>query len=305
MTDNDRNAPRSGGQAPEGHDPLLELTRLFNLNSNANGDSRRPSDSVRPQNEQNTDRQPESRDFGNADLSFLETDLQDSLPGALQYQPIDKNTQTLNTGNQDFQPLKNEVSNRQPAQETGRSLNELYDSPSFIPQAHSSNIPSPTPSATSERQPEVSQYSQTGNNAPSSPVNPESGHPGVPPRKQPPQIFNLLPEQSDAEFYPLNPAEDFRKTTHPVSGQIEEQAKSAPVYQQPSPPASIPSNINQNEARTSLPREEFSENTERPLKQDHSHDFSFLADQLPDQDESGFYSQNPQQNLQQSAEQTS
>ena len=47
MTDNNRNAFRPEGQAQQSNDPLLELTRLFNLdfNPNGNNDSNRPNNS--------------------------------------------------------------------------------------------------------------------------------------------------------------------------------------------------------------------------------------------------------------------
>jgi len=74
MTDNDRNVPRPERPATKDQDPLLELTRLFNLDFNANGNSpaRQPDENA------NSAPSPQAGSQNDGDLPFLENQPQDS-----------------------------------------------------------------------------------------------------------------------------------------------------------------------------------------------------------------------------------
>ncbi|MHC5307196.1 SPOR domain-containing protein [Bartonella sp. LJL80] len=137
MTDNDRKIPRPAGQEQRDHDPLLELTRLFDLDR-SNGEIDVASDRLPPL----ADNQPpenayhaERDDF---DLSFLESELETSLADDLSFDdPLPNAAETArDTGALDFltqEPTSSEVDSG----EADLPFNELYDMPSFSPQARS------------------------------------------------------------------------------------------------------------------------------------------------------------------------
>ena len=142
MTDNDRNASRPERPATKDQDPLLELTRLFNLDFNANGNSpaRQPDTSA------NLTPRAQVGSQNDADLPFLEDHPQGtgSLDNARQTEDNARQTDNENaSGNADldFLPQDDNLGNGQQQHEPDLPFNELYDTPSFTPQARAPGTP--------------------------------------------------------------------------------------------------------------------------------------------------------------------
>ncbi|WP_297323685.1 SPOR domain-containing protein, partial [uncultured Bartonella sp.] len=122
-----------------------------------------------------------------------------------------------------------------------------------------------------------------------------------------------FPEQNGPEFYSQNPQQNLQQSAEQTSSQrpddyqAAEQASNAPFYQAPSHPAEMPADtnyadINYGEENFSASQHDFSENYNRQQDQHPNQDLNFAPDRFPEQNGPEFYSQNPQQNLQQSVQ---
>lgn len=135
MTDNERRFPGPSGQEPKGQDPLLELTRLFNLDRNV-GNNKQPAGQSFSRPTDAGQNQTSTSGHNEPDLSFLDSDPESNLPLEPHYeqQPDSIDNSVQNGTELDFLPES--VHNDEPvAQEPDLPFNELYDAPSFSPTA--------------------------------------------------------------------------------------------------------------------------------------------------------------------------
>lgn len=202
MTDDNRNASHPEGQARQGRDPLLELTRLFNLDFNADGNS--PAHSATSQNANN---RPQSGGPDDVDLSFLENTPQEqsTLENTRQeqttqnagYQPADSVSEPQNSDSDlDFLPNDVQSQSTPRAQEPSLPFNELYDLPSFTPQARSSGTPVETPPGFENEQLDTSPNIPIGDE-PDFPVDAVNQNYNIAQHEQIPEDFNFVPEQNE------------------------------------------------------------------------------------------------------------
>lgn len=145
MTDNDRNVPRPERPATKDQDPLLELTRLFNLDFNANGNSpaRQPDENA------NSAPSPQAGSQNDGDLPFLENQPQDSGTLTNARQTVSGNA-PVEHDDLDFLPQDDNLDSGQQQHEPDLPFNELYDTPSFTPQARAPGTPVEPPSGFSD-----------------------------------------------------------------------------------------------------------------------------------------------------------
>lgn len=141
MTDDNRNANHSGGQTLRDDDPLLELTRLFDMDSGANKDSPAASAKI-----QNTNGHLQSGGADDSDLPFLEASPQQQSMLNTGHQNTNVSSTPQNIDDDlDFLPNDAQQQPVSQKQEPDLPFNELYDVPSFTPQARSFSAPVETP----------------------------------------------------------------------------------------------------------------------------------------------------------------
>ena len=237
MTDNNRNAVRSEGQAQQSNDPLLELTRLFNLdfNPNGNNDSNRPNN---PESGADVTPAPETNGPDDADLSFLDAD---AAPQPRQTQnssyPQGDSGSTQPTVNDDLDFLPDAQQQQSPSTTSGASLpfNELYDAPSFTPQARAPQNEVGSPHTFNDDQFDMPPDLPIGDE----PISPRQGFnqpSGAPVNRTLPEDFDFVPEQNSASptfqnrsepdpVVPMPPQNNYNQTSAP------RPATSSPVNQ--------------------------------------------------------------------------
>ena len=230
MTDNDRNAPRPERPASEEKDPLLELTRLFNLDFNANGDSptRKPVTSTV---QTGPSEHPQNSGADDAGLSFL-----DAQPPVTSSRPAsgltnDRNTAARNNDDLDFLPQAEDSAPAPRQQEPDLPFNELYDMPSFTPQARATGAPIEPPAGFPDIDLDTLPDLPIGNE-PSQPVNPVN--PTFDKQAQYGRVANspdFVPEQTTSGFQntrfgqPLNSPNELSQPVpvHNFSQELPEQ----------------------------------------------------------------------------------
>lgn len=197
MTDNNRNAFRPEGQAQQSNDPLLELTRLFNLdfNPNGNNESNRPSN---PETSANVTPAPETNNPDDADLSFLDTGAAPEAPQA-QNSPYPQDdigsTQQNVNDDLDFLPGADQQQSPSTASGAGLPFNELYDAPSFTPQARTPENVAGAPNTYNDDQLDMPPDLPIGDE----PILPRQGFnqsPGAPLNSTLPEDFDFVPERN-------------------------------------------------------------------------------------------------------------
>ena len=147
MTDNDRRNPRPSGQEAKGQDPLLELTRLFNLDRNAADNQQTAETPAVSQNGEFEHNQPENISHNDPDLSFLDSELNPAASDGNRFagQPAAPQKVASSENNLDFLPDgEQDVKHTEP--EADLPFNELYDAPSFTPTARAPSTPVEAPS---------------------------------------------------------------------------------------------------------------------------------------------------------------
>lgn len=232
MTDDNRNANHSGGQVRQGQDPLLELTRLFNLDFNANGN--KPATSAQSHS---SDDHPQSGGPDDADLSFLESSPQPQSPQNDLSAPDNSASVPQNIDdNLDFLP--NDVEQQPISQRPEPELpfNELYDLPSFTPRARSSAAPVETPAGFENEQPNTSSAVPMGNE-PFFSGGEQSQHYNSGQNQRLPDDFNFIPEQSQPTPLSQNVDSSFSASPSPqrdipTQSDSSYSTVSSPVMQQ-------------------------------------------------------------------------
>lgn len=147
MTDNDRRNPRPSGQEAKGQDPLLELTRLFNLDRNVADNQQTAETPAVSQNREFEHNQPENISHNDPDLSFLDSELNPAASDVNRFagQSADPQQAVSSENNLDFLPDgEQDVNHAEP--EADLPFNELYDAPSFTPTARAPSTPVEAPS---------------------------------------------------------------------------------------------------------------------------------------------------------------
>ncbi len=147
MTDNDRRNPRPSGQEAKGQDPLLELTRLFNLDRNVADNQQTAETPAVSQNREFEHNQPENISHNDPDLSFLDSELNPAASDVNRFagQPATPQQVSSSENNLDFLPdSEQDVKHAEP--EADLPFNELYDAPSFTPTARAPSTPVEEPS---------------------------------------------------------------------------------------------------------------------------------------------------------------
>ena len=147
MTDNDRRNPRPSGQEAKGQDPLLELTRLFNLDRNVADNQQTAETPAVSQNREFEHNQPENISHNDPDLSFLDSELNPAASDVNRFagQSADPQQAVSSENNLDFLPDgEQDVKHEEP--EADLPFNELYDAPSFTPTARAPSTPVEAPS---------------------------------------------------------------------------------------------------------------------------------------------------------------
>ena len=199
MTDNNRNAFRPEGQAQQSNDPLLELTRLFNLdfNPNGNNESNRPSN---PETSADVTPAPENNEPDDADLSFLDTGApqQNQQTQNAPYAQGDIGSTQQNVNDDlDFLPSANQQQSPSTAGGAGLPFNELYDAPSFTPRARTPENVAGAPNTFNDDQLDMPPDLPIGDE----PILPRQGFnqsPSAPQNSTLPDDFNFVPERNAA-----------------------------------------------------------------------------------------------------------
>lgn len=191
MTDDNRNANHSGGQARQGQDPLLELTRLFNLDFNANGNNPAPSARSHSSNDRS-----QLGGADDTDLSFLEPSPHPQSPkNGLSASDNSASAPQNIDNNRGFLPNDVEQQSVSQRPEPELPFNELYDVPSFTPQARSSAAPIETPSGFENERPNTSSAVPI-ENEPFFSEDEQRQHYNNGQNQPLPDDFNFIPEQS-------------------------------------------------------------------------------------------------------------
>ncbi|WP_295724061.1 SPOR domain-containing protein [uncultured Bartonella sp.] len=199
MTDNNRNAFRPEGQAQQSNDPLLELTRLFNLdfNPNGNNESNRPSN---PETSADVTPAPHTNNPDDSDLSFLDTGApqQNQQTQNAPYAQGDIGSTQQNVNDDlDFLPNADQQQSPSTAGGAGLPFNELYDAPSFTPRARTPENVAGAPNTFSDDQLDMPPDLPIGDE----PILPRQGFnqsPSAPQNSTLPEDFNFVPERNAA-----------------------------------------------------------------------------------------------------------
>ena len=230
MTDNNRNAVRSEGQAQQSNDPLLELTRLFNLdfNPNGNNEASRPNN---PQSGANVTPAPENNGPNDADLSFLDAD---AVPQGQQTQnssypqgDIHSTQQNVND-DLDFLPGAEQQQSSSTAGGANLPFNELYDAPSFTPRARSPQNEAGSPRTFNDDQLDMPPDLPIGDE----PILPRQGFnpaPSAPLNRTLPEDFDFVPEQNTASPTFQNPSEPDPVVPMPPQNNFNQTSAPRPV----------------------------------------------------------------------------
>ena len=147
MTDNDRRNPGPSGQEAKGQDPLLELTRLFNLDRNVADNQQTAETPAVSQNTGFEHNPTENISHNDPDLSFLDSEVNPATSDVNRFAGQSPAPQQVSSSenNLDFLP-DGEQGVKNAEAEADLPFNELYDAPSFTPTARTPNSPVEAPS---------------------------------------------------------------------------------------------------------------------------------------------------------------